>query len=35
MRTCFVDRRKRPFGEWPYQPDIVVADFAELANVLT
>src|SRR4051794_39346959 len=21
MRTCFVDRRKRPFGDWPYQPD--------------
>ncbi len=31
MRTCFVDRRKRPFGDWPYQPDLVVADFAELA----
>src|SRR5688500_16913208 len=35
MRTCFVDRRKRPFGEWPYQPDITVADFAELARTLT
>ena len=34
MRTCFVDRRKRPFGEWPYQPDIIVSDFAELARVL-
>lgn len=34
MRTCFVDRRKRPFGEWPYQPDLVVADFAELAETL-
>lgn len=34
MRTCFVDRRKRPFGDWPYQPDIVVADFKELAEVL-
>jgi 2-haloacid dehalogenase len=34
MRTCFVDRRKRPFGEWPYQPDLVVADFAELAERL-
>ncbi len=31
MNTCYVDRRKRPFGEWPYQPDLVVADFAELA----
>lgn len=34
MRTCFVDRRKRPFGEWQYQPDLVVADFAELATTL-
>jgi 2-haloacid dehalogenase len=34
MRTCFVDRRKRPFGDWPYQPDLVVADFAELADSL-
>jgi 2-haloacid dehalogenase len=34
MRTCFVDRRKRPFGEWPYLPDLVVADFSELARVL-
>jgi 2-haloacid dehalogenase len=34
MRTCFVDRRKRPFGDWPYQPDLVVADFAELAKQL-
>ena len=35
MRSCFVDRRKRPFGDWPHQPDLVVADFAELATVLT
>jgi 2-haloacid dehalogenase len=34
MRTCFVDRRKRPFGDWPYQPDLMVADFAELADTL-
>jgi 2-haloacid dehalogenase len=34
MRTAFVDRRKRPFGDWPYQPDLVVADFRELADVL-
>ncbi len=32
MRTCFVDRRKRPFGQWPYQPDLIVADFKELAE---
>lgn len=34
MRTCFVNRRKRPFGDWPYQPDLIVADFAELAATL-
>ena len=34
MKTCFVNRRQRPFGEWPYQPDLVVADFAELAAKL-
>jgi 2-haloacid dehalogenase len=34
MRSCFVDRRKRPFGDWPYQPDLVVGDFTELARVL-
>jgi len=35
MRTVFVDRRKRPFGETPHQPDLIVADFAELARALT
>lgn len=34
MRTCFVDRRKRPFGQGPYQPDLIVADFGELADRL-
>lgn len=34
MRAAFVDRRQRPFGDWPYQPDLVVADFRELADVL-
>jgi 2-haloacid dehalogenase len=34
MRTAFVDRRKRPFGDWPYQPDLVVTDFTELADKL-
>lgn len=34
MHTCFVNRRRRPFGEWPYQPDLVVADFKELAERL-
>jgi 2-haloacid dehalogenase len=34
MRTCFIDRRKRPFGQWPYQPDLIVSDFKELAERL-
>ena len=32
MRAAFIDRRKRPFGAWPYQPDLVVTDFRELAD---
>jgi len=34
MRTAFVDRRRRPFGRTPHQPDLIVADFAELAEVM-
>ena len=34
MQTAYIDRRKRPFGDTPYQPDVVAADFAELARVL-
>jgi 2-haloacid dehalogenase len=34
MRTAFVDRRGRPFGNDRYPPDAVVAGFAELATVL-
>jgi len=34
IRTAFIDRRKRPFGHTPHQPDVVVVDFKELANVL-
>ncbi len=34
MRTAFIDRRKRPFGETPHQPDMIVSDFAELATSL-
>ena len=35
LRTAFIDRRKRPFGHTPHQPDLVVADFKELAEVLS
>ena len=34
MRTAFIDRRKRPYGNWPYQPDIVVPDLKALADAL-
>lgn len=34
MRTAFIDRRWRPFGETPHQPDLIAADFAELAAML-
>ena len=34
MRSAFIDRRKRPFGHTPHQPDLVVANFAELAAAL-
>lgn len=35
MRTAFIDRRKRPFGETPHQPDLIVEDFKSLAESLT
>jgi 2-haloacid dehalogenase len=35
MLSAFVDRRKRPYGDWPYQPDLTVTDFKELADTLT
>jgi 2-haloacid dehalogenase len=34
MRTAFIDRRKRPFGETPHEADVIVKDFKELADVL-
>ena len=34
MRSAFVDRRNRPFGETPHQPDLVVKDFSSLAETL-
>jgi 2-haloacid dehalogenase len=35
MRSAFVDRRRRPFGNSKYPPDLVVRDFREFADVLT
>jgi len=34
MHSAFIDRRKRPFGATPYQPDIVVGDMKSLADLL-
>ncbi|MGQ0749542.1 MAG: haloacid dehalogenase type II [Betaproteobacteria bacterium] len=34
MRTAFIDRRRRPFGAWPYQPDLMVEDLKGLADAL-
>ena len=34
MSTAFIDRRKRPFGVTPYQPDLVVPDMRSLADLL-
>jgi 2-haloacid dehalogenase len=34
MRTAFIDRRRRPFGQTPHRPDLIVADFAELAAAM-
>ena len=34
MHTAFIDRRMRPFGMTPHQPDIVVPDMAGLADAL-
>jgi 2-haloacid dehalogenase len=34
MRTAFIDRRKRPFGRTPHQPDIIVSTMTELAEQL-
>ena len=34
FRTAFIDRRRRPFGKSPHQPDLIVKDFNELADFL-
>ena len=34
MRTAFIDRRRRPFGETPHQPDIIVPTMTELAAAI-
>jgi 2-haloacid dehalogenase len=34
MRTAFIDRRSRPFGETPHQPDLLVPTMQDLANAI-
>jgi 2-haloacid dehalogenase len=34
MRTAFIDRRSRPFGETPHQPDILVPTMTDLAKAI-
>jgi 2-haloacid dehalogenase len=34
MRTAFIDRRSRPFGGTPHQPDVVMPDMQSLAERL-
>lgn len=34
MRTAFIDRRARPFGITPHQPDILVRTIGELADAI-
>jgi 2-haloacid dehalogenase len=34
MRTAFIDRRSRPFGITPHQPDILVRTMTDLADAI-
>ncbi len=34
MRTAFIDRRQRPFGATPYQPDLLVPSMTALADAI-
>jgi 2-haloacid dehalogenase len=34
MRTAFINQRRRPFGDTPHQPDIVVRTITELADIM-
>ena len=35
MRSAFIDRRRRPFGATPHQPDLIVPSMTELAEVIS
>lgn len=34
MRTAFIDRRRRPFGDTPHQPDLLVPSMKDLADAM-
>jgi len=34
MRTAFIDRRRRPFGATPHQPDLIVPSMTVLADAM-
>ena len=34
MRTAFIDRRRRPFGRTPHQPDLILPSMKELADAM-
>jgi 2-haloacid dehalogenase len=34
MRTAFIDRRQRPFGRTPHQPDLLVPSMTALADAI-
>jgi len=34
MRTAFIDRRRRPFGQTPHQPGIIALTMKDLADVM-
>ncbi len=34
MHTAFIDRRSRPFGMTPHQPDVLVPDMKSLADMM-
>ena len=34
MRTAFIDRRSRPFGETPHQPDLLIPTMKDLADAI-
>jgi 2-haloacid dehalogenase len=35
LKSAYIDRRKRPFGNDKYPPDVIVSDMAELAGLIS